>query len=566
MQKKLKLIIYFICLLFLFSIITYALSFKKDSTPPLSYKNNYQWDGSVERRLISITQRHDDDNVNIRISRKNWALFSYLILIIFIFIIIFLVANILKLKKTQKKLKESELKLKHNFNYLRTVLDTISTPVFCKDMNGRYTDCNAAFEEYIGLKKDDIINKTVYELNQGSLASIYEKADLELINNKGTQCYETKILAADGNFHDVIFNKKIIISNEEPIGIVGVIHDITEQKKNENKINRLLKIKEAMIEINQAIIGVKDINELFNLILNKSLSIMKDANHGSVLLLNENNILVKAASVGYDCGQQKFSIPLEHSFYYLKTKGKINDTVIIEDIDELYPIEYIDFAKENFKIKTSISTPIIINNKLFGLLNIDSDKKDIFNQDDIDIMNYMKRKIENAIETLNLYNEKIYLSKYDELTNLYNRRSFEEIFDKILKSALKYNESFLLVVFDLNKLKFANDTYGHLQGDKYIKSFVNKLKGFISESDILARYGGDEFIGVFSNTELNCLIEKFEELNKYFADNPITLEGSKITYSYSYGIASFPDDGVTYTELVKIADERMYNYKQNFKE
>lgn len=236
MQKKLKLIIYFICLIFLFSIITYVLSFKKGSTPPLSYKNTYQWDGSVERRLISITQRHDDDNVNIRISRKNWALFSYLILIIFIFIIIFLVANILKLKKTQKKLKESELKLKHNFNYLRTVLDTISTPVFCKDMNGRYTDCNVAFEEYIGLKKHDIINKTVYELNQGPLASIYEKADLELINNKGTQCYETKILAADGNFHDVIFNKTIIISNEEPIGIVGVIHDITEQKKTKIKL------------------------------------------------------------------------------------------------------------------------------------------------------------------------------------------------------------------------------------------------------------------------------------------------------------------------------------------
>lgn len=565
MQKKLKLIIYFLCLIFLFSIITYALSFKKDLTSPLSYKNNYQWNSSVEQRLISVIQRHDD-KVNIRISRKDWAFFSYLLPLVFIFIIVFLLINILKLKKTEKKLKESELKLKHNFNYLRTVLDTISTPVFCKDMDGRYTDCNSAFEEYIGLEKDALINKTVYEINQGPLSSIYEKADSELINKKGTQSYETQVLAADGKFHDVIFNKAIICSNDEPIGIVGIIHDITEQKKSENKINRLLKIKEAMIEVNQAIIGVKDINELFNLILHKSLDIMKDANYGSVLLLNENNILVKAASVGYDWETRRVNIPLEHSFYYLKTKGRINSAVIIENIDELYVDEYVNFSKKNFKIKTSISTPIIINNKLFGFLNIDSDKKDIFNQDDVDLMNYMKQKIENAIKTLNLYNEIIYLSKYDELTNLYNRRSFEELFDKILKAALKYNESFLLVVFDLNKLKFANDTYGHLQGDKYIKSFVNKLKGFISESDILARYGGDEFIGVFSNINLNSLIKKFEELNNYFADNPIILEGSKITYSYSYGIAAFPSDATTYTELVKIADERMYSYKQKFKE
>ena len=104
-----------------------------------------------------------------------------------------------------------------------------------------------------------------------------------------------------------------------------------------------------------------------------------------------------------------------------------------------------------------------------------------------------------------------------------------------------------------------------MQGDEFIKSFVNKLKSSISESDILARYGGDEFIGVFSNTQLDSLSEKFEELNKYFIDNPIILEGNKVTYSYSYGIATFSSDAVSYSQLIKIADERMYIYKENLK-
>ena len=91
----------------------------------------------------------------------------------------------------------------------------------------------------------------------------------------------------------------------------------------------------------------------------------------------------------------------------------------------------------NWKIVSCISTPIIINNKLFGMMNIDSDEKDIFNEDDIDIMNYMKYQIENTISTHNLYNEIMYLSKYDKLTNIYNRRSFEEIFDKVLSKALR---------------------------------------------------------------------------------------------------------------------------------
>ena len=503
------------------------------------------------------------------ISKKQLEIISYLLLFIFTLIIIFLVVNIEKRKKIDKKLKESELKFEHNFNFLRTLLDTITTPMFCKDVNGKYTECNAAFEEYLGLKRDAIINKTVYEINQGKLAYIYNEADLELMNNKGKQIYETQVIAADGKKHHVIFSKSTILSNNnEPVGIVGVILDITERKKSENKINRLLKLKEAMIEVNQAIIGVKDINELFNLILQKSINNMEGAKYGSVLLLNENNILTIATSIGYDKEKvKKISIPLEHSFYWIKSNGEITNTIIIDDIDELNYDKYVGLIdeKEEWEIKSSISTPIIIKNKLFGMLNIDSNENDTFNEDDIDIMNYMKHQIENAICTHNLYNEITYLYRYDKLTNIYNRRCFEEIFDKILSKAIRYNESFLLIMFDLNGLKFVNDTYGHLQGDEYIISFVNKLKSFIRESDILARYGGDEFIGVFFNTEIESLSEKFEELNRYFLNNPIILEGKEVTYSYSYGIASFPSDAVSYSQLIKIADERMYIYKENFK-
>ncbi|MBU3136206.1 diguanylate cyclase [Clostridium gasigenes] len=500
------------------------------------------------------------------ITKKQWTILLCSLFSFFTLIIIFLIINIQKLIKTKKKLKESELNLHNNFNFLRTLLDTITTPIFCKDINGKYTDCNYAFEEYIGLSKDDIINKTVYDLKQGNLAEIYHKADLELIKTKGHQNYETQIIGTNGEKHDVIFNKSSILSNYEAIGIVGVIIDITEIKKNEHNLNRLLKFKEVMIEVNQSIIELTNINELFDLILSKCIVLMRGAKYGSVLLLKEDTNLVIASSIGYDDEKTKdFILPLESSFHYLKSKGKITSTIIIDDVSNLYSSKYVALGQNDWKIVSCISTPIIINNKLFGMMNIDSDKKDIFNQDDIDIMNYMKYQIENTISTHNLYNEIMYLSKYDKLTNIYNRRSFEEIFDKVLSEALRHNDSFLLVIFDLNGLKLVNDTYGHLQGDEFIKSFVNKLKSSISETDILARYGGDEFIGVFSNTQLDSLSEKFEELNKYFIDNPIILEGNKVTYNYSYGIATFLSDAVSYSQLIKIADERMYIYKENLK-
>ena len=500
------------------------------------------------------------------ITKKQWTILFCSLFSFFILIIFFLIINIQKLIKTKKKLKESELNLHNNFNFLRTLLDTITTPIFCKDINGRYTDCNYAFEEYVGLSKDEIINKTVYDIHQFKLAEVYHKADLELMDRKGNQNYETQLIGSDGTKHDVIFNKSTILSNYEATGIVGVIIDITEIRKNENKLNRLLKFKEIMIEVNQSIIELTNINELFDLILSKCITLMRGAKYGSILLLKKDTNLVIASSIGYaDEKIEDFILPLESSFHYLKTKGKITSTIIIDDVSNLYSSKYVVLGKNDWKIVSCISTPIIINNKLFGMINIDSDQKDIFNEDDIDIMNYMKYQIENTISTHNLYNEIMYLSKYDKLTNIYNRRSFEEIFDKVLSEALRHNNSFLLVIFDLNGLKLVNDTYGHLQGDEFIKSFVNKLKSSISETDILARYGGDEFIGVFSNTQLDSLTEKFEELNKYFIDNPIILEGNKVTYNYSYGIATFLSDAVSYSQLIKIADERMYIYKENLK-
>lgn len=347
--------------------------------------------------------------------------------------------------------------------------------------------------------------------------------------------------------------------------IILLFINIQKRIKNEDKLKRLSTFKEVMIEVNQAIIRIGNIDELFNLILKKSTDIMKGAEYGSVLLLNEDNHFKVAATIGYDITKMKtFNLPLKKSFHYLKTNGNIKNTIIIDNIRDLYYEAYVDCAKD-WTIVSSISTPIIINNKLFGMLNIDSDKLDTFNEDDIYIMNYMKNQIENAIHTHNLYNEVMYLSKYDKLTNIYNRGSFEEVFDKVLNDSLKFNNPFFLVLFDLNDLKLINDHYGHLEGDKYISNFTDNLKANLSDCSILARYGGDEFVGVFFDTTPLELSAKFEKLNEYFANNPIIINNNRINYSFSYGIASFPSEAQNYRQLIKIADEKMYKYKENFK-
>ncbi len=122
----------------------------------------------------------------------------------------------------------------------QAALDTLPIPVFIKDRNRRYTACNRAFTEYLGLSASEIVGKTVFDVAPENLARIYDRADLEHLGRGGTQSYESQVRHADGRFHDVIFHKAIFRDLAgEPDGIVGAILDISERKALERRLEVL---------------------------------------------------------------------------------------------------------------------------------------------------------------------------------------------------------------------------------------------------------------------------------------------------------------------------------------
>ncbi|MGH4119247.1 sensor domain-containing diguanylate cyclase [Clostridium sp.] len=481
---------------------------------------------------------------------------------LFLVVMLLLISNL-------RRAKDMLQKSKKDHDFLRILLDAIPNPIFSKNIDGEYIGFNTAFEQYLGLIEEQIINKTDYEINQGKILEIYDKADSELMQRKGKQTYESKVIYADGSEHDVLLNKATLIDkNNRVMGLVGVMLDITERKIYEQKISRSLNLNQAMLQVSQSIIGINNTNELFELILEKAISIIENAQFGSVLILDEDGMLKIAVSKGYNINSaNNFSISLQRSFLWIKTMGNIERTIIINDIAKLHDVNLVNVCKSRdpWDIKSCISAPIIIENKLYGMINVDSKCADVFSEEDLVSMEHFRSQIEIAISKQKLYEETIYLSRYDKLTNVFNRRYFEEMFDLYFNKALRYSEEFQLAIFDLNGLKIVNDTYGHLAGDKYIQTFANKLKSNVRSSDILARYGGDEFIAIYWGTNLKSLDVKLEELLKQLKNNPFSFEGNQIVCSFSYGIVSFPQEAQSYNQLVKVADDRMYENKREIK-
>lgn|GEM_PF-3370132 len=135
--------------------------------------------------------------------------------------------------------KRSEDMLRAQRDLLQKILDAIPNPVFVKDCQGRYTHCNRAFEEYLGLGREDIIGRTVFDVAPPELAEIYHQADLRLMQNPGRQEYESQVRYADGSLHDVVLFKSTFQDLAgDPAGIVGVILDITERKRAERELRQ----------------------------------------------------------------------------------------------------------------------------------------------------------------------------------------------------------------------------------------------------------------------------------------------------------------------------------------
>lgn len=146
-------------------------------------------------------------------------------------------------------LKQSRNQLHNKIVFLHEFINIITNPVFIKDNEGKYIDCNRAWEEFLGKSKNEILGKDAYELFPRKLADKYCEMDRKLLEKKGVQIYEHYLTHADGTIRDVRFNKVTFTDTEGNItGLVGIFSDITKKKKFEKRLYQSGEMYHNLIE------------------------------------------------------------------------------------------------------------------------------------------------------------------------------------------------------------------------------------------------------------------------------------------------------------------------------
>ena len=203
----------------------------------------------------------------------------------------------------------------------------------------------------------------------------------------------------------------------------------------------------------------------------------------------------------------------------------------------------------------SIALPVIYAEQLLGVLYVESSKPCEFPEQEILLLRTLADLFAGALHNALTFQKAQEQAITDGLTGVKTHRFLMEALSAEWKRSTRANRPFALVLMDLDRFKFVNDFYGHLEGDVILRRVGHILEQNCRRSDVVARYGGDEFVILMPETSMEQARQLANKLRTWVASDPL-LRDKNITASF--GIAGFPIHGSTPQELLQVADSSMY--------
>jgi diguanylate cyclase (GGDEF)-like protein len=204
--------------------------------------------------------------------------------------------------------------------------------------------------------------------------------------------------------------------------------------------------------------------------------------------------------------------------------------------------------------------PITYGESLLGVLNVESRNENAFSPQDVLILNTLADLLATALHNAFVFQKLQQQSITDGLTGIKTRRFFWEALSAEWKRASRSGRPFSVVLIDLDKFKEVNDTMGHFEGDLVLARVGRLLEQKSRQSNVVARYGGDEFIVLMPETGAEQAQVLAERLRQWIAADPMLGEHH---ITGSFGVASFPMHGFSIEDIIRVADAGMYVSKRS---
>ncbi|MEW5871586.1 MAG: diguanylate cyclase [Chloroflexota bacterium] len=321
-------------------------------------------------------------------------------------------------------------------------------------------------------------------------------------------------------------------------------------------------LAEALRDTIAALNSTLNFDEVLDLILaNLGRVIHHDA--ANIALIDETNHVTFKRALGYAPHDKRSSIfslnmradevPTWRAVMKTRKPLIIPDTSKVKNWSLITGFEW---------IRSYACAPIIVKGEVIGFINLDSAVPGFFKPEQTGRLQTFADQAAVAIEKSRLFDETQRLAITDGLTNIYNRRHLLKLADQEYSRARRYHRPLSALMIDIDHFKHVNDTYGHPVGDLALKTLVQCCKQNLRDSDLLGRYGGEEFLVLMPETHHTKALEAAERIRQRVESLKLADERNTISITISIGVATMQEnEALSLDILIRNADDALYTAK-----
>lgn len=213
-------------------------------------------------------------------------------------------------------------------------------------------------------------------------------------------------------------------------------------------------------------------------------------------------------------------------------------------------------------VKSWLGVPLLLHSRVIGLLSLDSTQPNHFTRDHVRLVSAFADQVAIAIENARLFEAVQRIAITDPLSGLYNRHYFFELARREFERARRYRRPLSIILMDLDNFKQVNDHFGHIAGDEVLQTIAGRFHISLRQTDLLGRYGGDEFVAMLPETQLPSALKVAERLSASIRETSINVNDHQISLTMSLGVATLDDECTTLEVLIDRADQAQYRAKR----
>lgn len=458
---------------------------------------------------------------------------------------------------------QQELEIsRDNFSSL---YDFAPVSYFTLDSQGIIQETNQMGVEILGVKKGTLLGQRLAHFihpDDQDLLYLHHRQTRKSLEKQES---EIRIVASSGTIRHVQIQSVASSDQEDQIRVV--LSDITERKKieqtvreSEQKLAQRFREVNALHEATASLLSTLDTDTLLARILDSALRAIPAAVTGMIYLApsGSRRLKITAFASSEDAKQEAltFSNRSRYISKVLSTKQRLGLSDIKTQIKKSSPNR-----QEVQKTKSALMVPLITEHQTYGVISLESPEKSAFTETEMDLLESFAATATAAIRNARQHEQLQETAITDFLTKLYNRQGFFEIgqheFERFLRSARPLS----LIAIDIDGFKAVNDTYGHAAGDQVLILLGQRLTVLLRKADVMARYGGDEFMVLLPETDLATALKIAKRLNRVMEETPIQIGDQWIHLTISQGVSQTTKEMKDLIMLVKQADDALYQAK-----